>query len=241
MAREKHKQPEVQIDDLHPVHDGFVHAYKGTATLQGVRAYAYLDIVERGHWPPGLYLPGAYELTFSYERLSKKGSMDPHRLQDTGDRLVAHLRERMLAQMREAGWQVVGKTKEGRDIWQHRPSLTPLQSVLLGGAPEMEAVVPQVSPSMEQAKREEGRLPAEKSSQCDATRVQQQTRVYTSRAITFTCRQCGRIVTEQRFPSHTPLYCSNPACKQEATRKKTCERVAKYRRLHPDARKKQRA
>jgi hypothetical protein len=230
MAREKHKQPEVQIDDLHPVHDGFVHAYKGTATLQGVRAYAYLDIVERGHWPPGLYLPGAYELTFSYERLSKKGSMDLHRLQDIGDVLIARLREQMLSRMRAVGWQVVGKTKQGRDIWQHHPSLSPAQSVLPGVAPEME-----------QAKREEGRLPAEKSSQCNATRVQQQTRVYTSRAITFTCRQCGRIVTEQRFPSHTPLYCSNPACKQEATRKKTRERVAKYRRLHPDARKKQRA
>jgi hypothetical protein len=245
MAREKlrEQQPEITIDDVQPVQDGFVHAYTGTATLHGVRAVAYLDIVEREHWPAGHYLPHAYELTFSYERLAKKGSMDPHCEADTGDRLIAHLRERMLTQMREAGWRRVGQTRQGRDIWQHRPSLSsPAPSISSGREqPEMEAVLSRVPGEPEQAKREEGRLSKDPSDQGDATRVQQQTRIYTSRAITFTCVQCGRTVTEQRFPSHRPLYCSNPTCKREATRKKTRERVANYRRRHPDARKKQRA
>jgi len=61
--------------------------------------------------------------------------------------------------------------------------------------------------------------------------------VYT-RAVTFTCQGCYTEVTEQRFPSHLPLYCSNPACKKEATRQKTRARVAAWREAHPDARKK---
>jgi hypothetical protein len=236
MAREKlrEQQPEITIDDLHPVQDGFVHAYSGTATLHGVRAYAYLDIVEREHWPAGLYLPQAYELTCSYERLAKQGSMDPSRLADTGDRLIADLREQMLIQMIDSGWRRVGKTRQGRDIWQHRPpGSSPVSRPSSGVAPEMEAVPSRVS-------EEAAELPALASSISEAGSVQQQTRVYTSRAITFTCVQCGRTVTEQRFPSHRPLYCSNPTCKREATRKKTRERVANYRRRHPDARKKQR-
>ena len=208
MARKQHQSPEIQLDDLHPLQDGFVHAYQGMATLQGVRAVAYLDTVEPGHWLPGHFRPDAYELTFSYDRLSKKGHMDADRLDDLGHVLLDRLRERMMDAMHAAGWQVVDHTSEGRAIWQHRPSLP--------------VPFPSQTPGTE----------------ADTSKERTQTRLVQTRAVTFTCVQCGREVTEQRFPSHAPLYCSNPTCKQEANRMKTRARVANYRRLHPDARKK---
>jgi endogenous inhibitor of DNA gyrase (YacG/DUF329 family) len=62
------------------------------------------------------------------------------------------------------------------------------------------------------------------------------------RTVTFTCSACGQTVTQQRFPSHVPKYCSD-ACKQTeskslATREKTRLRVAEWRKAHPDARRK---
>jgi hypothetical protein len=62
------------------------------------------------------------------------------------------------------------------------------------------------------------------------------------RAVTFTCSVCGETVTQQRFPSHLPRYCSD-ACQEsnassDATREKTRLRVAAWRQAHPDARRK---
>ena len=55
------------------------------------------------------------------------------------------------------------------------------------------------------------------------------------RTVTFTCTVCGKTVTQQRFPSHLPKYCSD-TCKETDTREKTRERVAAWRKAHPDAR-----
>ena len=57
------------------------------------------------------------------------------------------------------------------------------------------------------------------------------------RAVTFTCTVCGETVTQQRYPSHLPKYCSD-TCKESDTREKTRERVAAWRKTHPDARSK---
>jgi hypothetical protein len=84
---------------------------------------AYLDTVEPGYWQPGHFRPDAYELTFSYERLPKRGDMDPHRLDDLRHFLIDRLRKQMLAAMHAAGWQVVGQTNKGREIWQYHPSI----------------------------------------------------------------------------------------------------------------------
>jgi len=54
--------------------------------------------------------------------------------------------------------------------------------------------------------------------------------VRSTRLITFVCQQCGEEVTEERHPSHMPLYCSRPGCKAEATRIKTRARVAAHRK-----------
>ncbi|HEU5377552.1 MAG TPA: hypothetical protein VFV38_19185 [Ktedonobacteraceae bacterium] len=57
---------------------------------------------------------------------------------------------------------------------------------------------------------------------------QQKNIVRSTRPITFTCRQCGQKVTEERYPSHTPLYCA--ACQPEVVKARTRARVAAYRK-----------
>jgi hypothetical protein len=49
-----------------------------------------------------------------------------------------------------------------------------------------------------------------------------------TRPVTFTCIVCQETVTQQRYPGHTPLYCSE-GCREERMAAKTRERVAKHR------------
>jgi hypothetical protein len=156
------------------------------------------------------------------------------------------LRERMLAGMHEAGWQVVGQTKQGQQIWQHRPPLSSSPATASGVSSSGQTSGTEASDGVMGESGEAqhpDQLPAcvPGEERDEAARVKRQTRVYTSRAITFTCVQCGREVTEQRLPSHTPLYCSNPACKKEGNRLKARARAEKYRRRQANARKEQQA
>jgi hypothetical protein len=131
--------------------------------------------------------------------------------------MVAQFRARLVQEMHAAGWRVVAKTKPGRDIWQFQEQ----------GAP--------ITPAQQATHQ---RKPISQAS--DQGR-QSRSRVVYTRPITFTCVWCKQQVTEERFPSHTPLYCGKPECKKEATRAKTRERVAEWRKTYPDARKKKRA
>jgi hypothetical protein len=211
MARER--QPEIHIDDLHPIEDGFVHAYWGTWKELGMIAHAHLDAINdnprRG-----------YRLDCGYRRESERGRMG-QRQEELGAELVRNLRPHMETEMRAAGWQVVAKTNEGRDIWQHQP-----------GAQLQSQSTPAQPVDLEQ---ESGIAPGDQENDISA---QSQTRIVYTRTITFICQWCRQEVTEQRFPSHTPLYCSKPACKKEATRVKSRERTAAWRKANPDARKK---
>ncbi len=120
---------EISIDDFHPRIDGFVQSYKGTWKEQGMIATAWLDTVERGHFPAGLFLPNAYELSSTYERVLG-GLARGARQEELGADLAQKLRERMKEKMKAAGWQVVAKTREGKDIWQYKPSrVSPGQTV----------------------------------------------------------------------------------------------------------------
>lgn len=53
-------------------------------------------------------------------------------------------------------------------------------------------------------------------------------RTVSTRLVTFTCIVCEQTVTQQRYPGHTPLYCSD-ACKEERVAARTRERVARHR------------
>lgn len=126
--------------------------------------------------------------------------------------LEKKLRTRMLAAMQEAGWQEIARTRYGQPIWHYRPA-----------APAAHHT---------RSEQETGSVQSGPESR------QSQSRIVHTRSITFTCQWCHQEVTEQRYPSHTPLYCSKPACKKEAVKAKTRKRVAEWRKAHPDARKK---
>ncbi len=121
MVREK--QAEISIDDFHPRNEGFVQSYKGQWREQGMIATVWLDPVERDHFPHGIFLRDAYELTSTYER-AKGGPPRGTRQADLGAELAHKLAERMKVEMQAVGWQVVAQTREGRDIWQHKPAPT---------------------------------------------------------------------------------------------------------------------
>lgn len=53
-------------------------------------------------------------------------------------------------------------------------------------------------------------------------------RTRTTRAITFRCAWCTTEVTQERYPSPKPRYCSD-TCEKEAGREKTRKRVQKFR------------
>jgi hypothetical protein len=120
MVRED-EQAEISIDDFHPRNDGFLQSYKGEWREQGMIATAWLGTVERDHFPRGIFLRDAYELSSTYER-ALGGSPRGTRQAGLGAELARKLRERMKAEMKAAGWQVVAQTREGRDIWQHKPA-----------------------------------------------------------------------------------------------------------------------
>ena len=127
MVREK--QAEISIDDFHPRNDGFVQTYKGIWKEQGMIASAWLETADPHHLPRGVFLPGAYELSSTYER-ALGGPARGTRQADLGEDLARKLRERMRSEMQAAGWRVTSKTKDGRDIWQYQPApVSRVQSV----------------------------------------------------------------------------------------------------------------
>jgi hypothetical protein len=128
MAREK--QAEISIDDFHPRNDGFLQSYKGEWREQGMIATAWLDTADPHHFPRGIFLRDAYELSSTYER-AMGGAPRGTRQADLGAELARKLRERMKTEMRAAGWQVVTHTSEGQDIWQYKPArVSPIQNVI---------------------------------------------------------------------------------------------------------------
>jgi len=58
-------------------------------------------------------------------------------------------------------------------------------------------------------------------------------RTIQTRAVTFTCQQCGRTVTQQRFPGPLPRYCGE-WCRVQAQRARTRERVQRFRARRQD-------
>lgn len=206
MPRER--QPEISIDDLHPRNDGFTQAYKATWQEQGVIATIYLDTVERDHFPRGVFLPGAYELSSTYE--SVKGGALGYRQEEIGADLVRKLRERMIEAMQAAGWRAISKTREGRDIWQYRPAIA--------GQVEQAARANVVKSAGGPGESLAGKM-ARKN-------VMTVTRM--AREVTFVCAVCGQETTQERMPGPLPRYCSDP-CEKQGKRDKTRARVARLR------------
>ena len=240
-------QPEIHIDDLHVVPDGYTHAYKAMWLEAGLLVTLHLDIVDSGHWRQGHFLTHAYELVSHVETLSGRppGSTQA----ETGAKYARELRILVQARMNEAGWQQVDTTHEGQPIYQYRP-----------GPADDEPDLPDIAfagdgadvPGEDQGSEaklanqnqndllefDQGNQPKQQRSHivevvgsAEAKERGQQpaySREVFTRPVTFTCIVCGETVTQQRYPGHTPLYCSD-ACKDERVAERTRERVARHR------------
>lgn len=245
------QQPEIHIDDFHPLNDGFVHAYHGTWIEQGMKAFVTLDLVERGHWPRGRYVRNAYELRSSFFRLSTRGTMGALQ-EELGRALSRKLRERMQAEMQVAGWLEIGKTKEGQPIYQHRPPSVAQP----GPVPTNDAAsIPHVV-----AESESGITLDELPASHDLVECQDgqhQTKVYvvygskearergatpaytrkvSTKAVTFCCIICGTTTTQQCYPGQIPRYCRNEACKREGGRRRVERSREKRKKAQQQAR-----
>jgi hypothetical protein len=245
MPRQRETEPQVTIDDMSPKNTGFVESYKATWQEAGVVAGLWLDVVDPDHWQQGHYLPAAYELTAHIETVSGRplGALQEEKARG----FLQELRTRMLAAMTDAGWQQVGRTRDGQPIYQYR-------------GPWLRLVVPDEDQAQETARPDLTHAPVPKLPSLDQqlqvlrqvehtafeprrshvvdvigsaeAKVRGQEPAYHrevwTRPITFTCVVCGDTVTQQRYPGHTPLYCSD-TCKEERVAAKTRERVARHR------------
>jgi hypothetical protein len=193
-------------------------------------------IILRPYWPESQ----TYVLEHYWDRTNRaiRRKLTPG--QDERGRVLASLlRERLKENLVTAGWQDAGTNYEGRLLWRyvgpatselppasHAPVTTPLRGTGTPPAPVLQ---------------ERGLLtPASKRI---AVAGEQQprhaySRMLTTRLVTFTCRQCGQQVSQQRFPGPTPRYCSE-ACKQEALRAGTLARVQRFRARQQEQRDKQ--
>lgn len=199
-------------------------AYKATWTERGVTAHGYLEPIKddtrRG-----------YLLDVLSSRASGPGRLGS-RQAVVGEELEEKLREWLLVELRAAGWNVSGQV-DGKAIWKHVGEWSRETS---------EPPPTPISVSAQKTTRRVPDLPAKPRVTPVGVRIasppQQKMILRSTRPITFVCQWCGQEVTEQRYPSHLPQYCSNSECKREANKVKTRVRVALHRKLHPDARKK---
>jgi hypothetical protein len=223
------KPAAITIEDLQP---------KQTST--GYRAtWREQDLVAVAEFVPiqGSPLRGFVLLTSCHK------ASDLDQISQCQQELANTLLQRLQTHLNAAGWLVIGRLgNPPREVWQHQnrlwgkksdqqsQSLQAQNVALPGPLARTEALLPDApvtgNPIAEAVEHQD----EQKASMLVFRR---------SRAVTFTCEWCRQEVIEQRFPSHLPRYCSNPACKKEAVRAKSRKRTAAWRRLHPDARCKQ--
>lgn len=234
MARTKKAEPEVFIDNLHPVNDGFTHSYNGRWSEQGVIAHATLDIVDRDHWKLGQYLPNAYELVSLSPATESGRPLGPVQ-EELARILLRKLRERMLDLMKVAGWRSVASTVNDQPIYQYRPAardenarmptLDPSHRPEAETASDLEPAGPAQHEYQDQARQTKtyavyGNKEARKRGKEPAY-----SRTVTAKLIRFRCAICRQEVQEWHFPGQDPSICAKPACKREAVRR----RVQKWR------------
>ena len=157
--------------------------------------------------------------------------------QDERGRVLAGLlRERLNAALEAEGWQDAGVNYEGRPLWRYAgPVQREAPAPPAGTAakpPASRASVPPARPVETTAPAVPAQpLPAA-SKRIAVPRGKQPRTAYsrtlTTRQVTFTCQQCGKTVSQQRFPGPSPRYCGD-TCKQEATRVGTRARVQRFR------------
>jgi hypothetical protein len=171
---------------------------------------ARIETVLQATMPTGYNAYGKYQVLTSYQAATNPEAELSEEQSQRGRALAKYLRERVEKQLRRAGWsEVISLSGEQTVLGKNGLTLW-----------EYHGPPPRVSNDQQIVNR----------------RIKK-------RAVTFHCKVCGTTVTQQRFPSHLPKYCSD-ACKdslknRDATREETRQRVAAWRKAHPNARRKQ--
>ena len=244
----------LQKQELHPDYEGYSLA---KWEQQGILAYAWLETVEAGQWPLGIFEDTAYVLDCTSSRVAKQGTMSS-RQKALGLEMTDLLRSYLVDVLLANSWSTPYKTKAGRDIWvwyaeghPRRTTQAPEPATKAGEAVLSEHDLPDVIiarvgavvPGEAQADQDhvlelmlaEPEKPrshvVEVIGGSEAKERGQQpaySREVFTKLVTFTCIVCGDTVTQQRYPGHTPLYCSE-GCREVRVAEKTRERVAKHR------------
>jgi hypothetical protein len=182
--------------------------FEETVSRRGIKATIRVTTVLQATMPAGCSAKGKYQIVTSYQPATDQEIELSEEQRKLGRALTSSLEKRLEKQMRRAGWSEAVSVSGDR-VLAGRNGLTLWE---YGGPP----------PRLRNGE------------QLVSRRVKM-------REVMFTCSVCGQTVTEQRFPSHVPKYCGS--CKQSkakslATREKTRQRVAAWRKAHPDARRK---
>lgn len=210
------KNGEISIDDFHPRNDGFSQSYKGTWREQGMIATAWLEPVEPGRFPRGVYLRGAYKLGSTYE--NRPGRAISSHQEERGADLACKLRERMQEEMQSAGWQVVAQGREGINLWQYKPTLPATQETPERPAPAIRDQPERKPGEVTSGIRRPVLIPAH-------GKVKAHERIVTQR-MTFSCKECGETVTRHVYPGKV-WYCE-PCAKEVERRKRNERRMKSY-------------
>lgn len=196
------------------------------------------------------YTPGVYQWETYWDRINTKIRRKLTAGQQERGLALAHLlRERLITALEAAGWQAAGQNAEGRSLWcsvepatrEPPPAQAPVEPpkrpalITRSRRPSKKtsAPVPAVKPApvvptplprpaQEPLARKRIEVPM-----ATRPRAAYQRTIY-ARLVTFTCQQCGKQVSQQRFPGPTPHYCDE-ACRELAKRAGTLERVQRFR------------
>lgn len=196
------------------------------------------------------YTPGVYQWETYWDRINTKirRKLTPGQ-QERGLTLAHLLRERLITALEAAGWQTAGQNAEGRSLWRSvEPAMREPPPAQAPGEPPKRPA--RITRSRGPSKQTSAPMPAVKPAPVVPTslprpaqeplarkrievpmatrpRAAYQRTIY-ARLVTFTCQQCGKQVSQQRFPGPTPRYCDE-ACKQESVRVGTLARVQRFR------------
>lgn len=165
---------------------------------------------------------------------------------ERGVALLQVLRERLTQALEAEGWQNAGVNYEGRPLWRYTeppaseqppapsaaiPAQKPGRSAPVA-RPQRSIPIPLAPARPVEMLPLVVEQPSIASKQITVAGERQLRQAYsrtlTTRLVTFTCQQCGKQVSQQRFPGPAPRYCTE-ACKQKARRVGTLARVHRFR------------
>lgn len=87
-----------------------------------IRGEAYLERVEPGHWPRGMFYADAVVMYSEYSHI-QPGKKLTKGQEERGRALTERLRSLLQAQLLDTGWRLIAHTEEGLPIWRPAPTI----------------------------------------------------------------------------------------------------------------------